>query len=46
MSQDAAPDMAMDMEAYDQGQGGRSSDEDKESRTPALSRRKAQNRAA
>ena len=46
MSQDPVPDLAMDMEAYDQAQGGRSSDEDKESRTPAQHRRKAQNRAA
>ena len=46
MSQDNAADIAMDMEGYDQTQGGRSSDEDKESEKPAQSRRKAQNRAA
>ena len=46
MSQDTAADIAMDMEGYDQTQGGRSSDEDKESEKPAQSRRKAQNRAA
>ncbi len=35
-----------DSDTYDQTQGGRSSDEDKESITPAQNRRKAQNRAA
>ncbi|KAG6995735.1 fluconazole resistance protein 3 [Physcia stellaris] len=46
MSQDITPDLGLDMEGYDQGQGARSSDDEKEGRTPAQSRRKAQNRAA